>query len=245
MLFDLRSAGRRRTVKLVYLGLALLMFVGFVGFSIGSSGLSGGIVDAITGNGGGGSGDSVVTKRLTADIQAAQRRANAGPTDPTAWATLARARLRYASVGDNFDSAKSDYTAAGKRQLAAAGTAWDKYVALNPPKPDEGLARQMIQAYISLSKADKAVSAQEIVTQIEPSQQTFANLALLAYQANQTRKGDLAAMKAVSLAPKADRKDLKAQLDSAKSQAMANRSSSPSRPPPPRSAGAKLARAPL
>ena len=47
MLFDLRSAGRRRTVKIVYLGLALLMFVGFVGFSIGSSGLSGGIVDAI------------------------------------------------------------------------------------------------------------------------------------------------------------------------------------------------------
>ena len=44
MLFDLRSAGRRRTVKGVYLGLALLMFVGFVGFSVGSSGLSGGIV---------------------------------------------------------------------------------------------------------------------------------------------------------------------------------------------------------
>ena len=46
MLFDLRSGARRRTVKVVYLGLALLMFVGFVGFSIGSSGLSGGIVDA-------------------------------------------------------------------------------------------------------------------------------------------------------------------------------------------------------
>ena len=45
MLFDLRSAGRRRTVKGVYLGLALLMFVGFVGFSVGSSGLSGGASD--------------------------------------------------------------------------------------------------------------------------------------------------------------------------------------------------------
>jgi hypothetical protein len=94
MLFDLRSAGRRRTVKLVYLGLALLMFVGFVGFSIGSSGLSGGIVDAITGNGNSGGGDSAVTKRMTADIQSAQRRAEAGPTNPTAWAAVARARLR-------------------------------------------------------------------------------------------------------------------------------------------------------
>src|SRR4051812_47422433 len=56
MLFDLRSGARRRTVKIVYLGLALLMFVGFVGFSIGSSGLQGGIVDAITGNGSSGGG---------------------------------------------------------------------------------------------------------------------------------------------------------------------------------------------
>src|SRR4051794_16288556 len=98
MLFDLRSAGRRRTVKAVYLGLALLMFVGFVGFSIGSSGLSGGIVDAITGNngGGGGGGDDAATKRLTNQIQAAQRKAEATPTEPANWAALAQARLRFA-----------------------------------------------------------------------------------------------------------------------------------------------------
>jgi hypothetical protein len=221
MLFDLRSAGRRRTVKTVYLGLALLMFVGFVGFSIGSSGLSGGIVDAITGNGSSGGGDTAATKRLEDQITAAQRKTQTTPSDSTAWAELARARLRFSSVGDNFDAAKSDYTAAGKRQLSAAGTAWDKYLALNPPKPDEGLARQMIQAFLSLSKPGEAVSAQEIVTQVEPTQQTFTNLALLAYQANQTRKGDLAANKAVSLAAKGDKKDLKTQLDSAKTQALA------------------------
>src|SRR3954470_5797489 len=220
MLFDLRSGARRRTVKVVYLGLALLMFVGFVGFSIGSSGLSGGIVDAITGNGNSGGGDNAATQRLEDQITAAKRKAQTAPSDPTAWAELARARLRFSSVGDNFDAAKRDFTAAGKAQLAAAGTAWDKYLALNPPKPDEGLARQMIQAYLSLSKPEKAVAAQEIVTQVEPSQQTFSNLALLAYQANQTRKGDLAAKKAISLAPKSDRKDLKTQLNAAKSQAI-------------------------
>jgi hypothetical protein len=221
MLFDLRSAGRRRTVKIVYLGLALLMFVGFVGFSIGSSGLSGGIVDAITGGGGGGSGggDDAATKRLVAQIHAAQARTHATPSDPVAWATLARAHVRLASIGENFDAAKSDYTASGRRELAAAGTAWDKYVALQPKPPDEGLARQMIQAYLSLNKADKATAAQEIVTEVDPTQQTFTNLALLAYQAGQTRKGDLASQKALSLAPKSDRKQLKTQLDSAKSQA--------------------------
>jgi hypothetical protein len=219
MLFDLRSAGRRRTVKLVYLGLALLMFVGFVGFSIGSSGLSGGIVDAITGNSGGGNGSDVATKRLQTKINTAARQTRTSPSDPAAWAALARARLQIASVGDNFDPAKEDFTASGKQQLAAAGQAWDKYVALDPKKPDEGLARQMIQAYSSLNQLPKAVSAQEIVTQVDPSQQTFTNLALYAYQAGQTRKGDLAAAKAVSLAPKKQRKDLKKQLEQVKSQA--------------------------
>jgi hypothetical protein len=219
MLFDLRSAGRRRTVKLVYLGLALLMFVGFVGFSIGSSGLSGGIVDAITGNRGSGNGADVATKRLQTRIDNAARQTRTNPSEPAAWAALARARLQIASVGDNFDPATSNYTAAGKRQLAAAGQAWDKYTALNPKKPDEGLARQMIQAFLSLNQTAKAVSAQEIVTEVDATQQTFTNLALLAYQAGQTRKGDLAADKAVSLAPKKQRKDLKSQLQSAKSQA--------------------------
>lgn len=219
MLFDLRSAGRRRTVKGVYLGLALLMFVGFVGFSIGSSGLSGGIVDAITGNKGSGNGADAAAKRLQANINAAARRTRTSPSDPAAWAALARAHLQIASVGDNFDPAKSDFTAAGKRQLAAAGQAWDKYTALNPKKPDQGLARQMIQAYTSLNQPGKAVAAQEIVTEVDGTQQTFTNLALLAYQAGQTRKGDLAANKAVSLAPKKQRKDLKKQLDAVKSQA--------------------------
>ena len=35
MLFDLRGRGRRRMVRLIYTGLALLMGVGLVGFGIG------------------------------------------------------------------------------------------------------------------------------------------------------------------------------------------------------------------
>src|SRR3954471_9061089 len=110
MLFDLRSGARRRTVKVVYLGLALLMFVGFVGFSIGSSGLSGGIVDAITGNGtSSGGGDDTVVKRLTAQVNSADLKTKSAPTDPAGWSSLAQARLRLANVGDNFDATASDY----------------------------------------------------------------------------------------------------------------------------------------
>jgi len=222
MLFDLRSGGRRRTVKIVYLFLALLMFVGFVGFSIGSSGLNGGIVDAITGNGSKGGGDTAAVDRLTAQVTSASAKTKATPNDPAAWAALAQARVRLAAVGDNFDSASSDFTAAGKRQLLAAGSAWDKYLALNPPKLDERLARQMTQAFISLGKYDRATAAQEAVTEVDATEQTFSNLALLAYQAGQSRKGDLAAKKAVDLAPAGKKKDLKAQLDSAKTQALTN-----------------------
>jgi predicted Zn-dependent protease len=221
MLFDLRSGARRRTVKVVYLGLALLMFVGFVGFSIGSSGLSGGIVDAITGNGTStGGGDDAVVKRLTGQVTTADAKTKAAPSDPVGWSALAQARLRLANVGDNFDAAAGDYTAAGRRQLTLAGTAFDKYLTLKPAKPDERLARQMANAYLSTGSTDKAVNAQEVVTQADPTQQTFSNLAIFAYQAGQTRKGDLASAKAVELAPKDEKKDLKTQLDSAKTQAL-------------------------
>jgi hypothetical protein len=219
MLFDLRSGARRRTVKVVYLGLALLMFVGFVGFSIGSSGLSGGIVDAITGNGTTGGGDTAAVDRLTTQVQAADAKAKAAPTNPAAWAALAQARVRLANVGDNLDTNTGTYTAEGRRQVAAAGVAWDKYVALKPATPDDRLARQMAQAFVSTGAADKAVGAQEVLTEVDPTQQTYQNLALLAFQAGQTRKGDLAASKAISLAPKDQQKDLKTSLDQAKSQA--------------------------
>jgi hypothetical protein len=217
MLFDLRSAGRRRAIKVVYGGLALLMFMGFVFFGIGSSGLSGSIGD-LFGQGGGGSSNAA-QDRLVTQVRAADRRTRAAPSDPAAWAAAAQAHIRLASVGDYFDPAKSDYTAAGKRQLTQAGAAWDKYLALKPAKPDERLARQMIQTFLSISKPDKAVTAQEILTEIDPTKQTFQNLAILSYQAGNMRKGDLAAGKAVDLAPKAERKDLKKQLDTYKSQA--------------------------
>ncbi len=217
MLFDLRSGGRRRTVKAVYLSLAVLMFVGFVGFGIGSSGLSGSIGDLIRDSGPTGENDPVA--RQEQQIQSAERRTKANPSDESAWAALALARVRLAQVGDNFDTAASDYTDAGRRQLNAASAAWDKYVALEPAKPDERVVRQMQQAFLALNQPAKAVTAQEMLTEIDPTQQTFQNLALIAYQAGQLRKGDLAAGKAVDLAPKDEQKELKEQLEQAKSQA--------------------------
>ena len=47
MLFDLRGRGRRNTIKVIYVSLAILMGGGLVFFGIGGD-VSGGLVDAIT-----------------------------------------------------------------------------------------------------------------------------------------------------------------------------------------------------
>ena len=54
MLFDLRGRGRRRTVKTIYIGLAVLIGVGLVGFGVGGGLGGGGILNATSGNEGAG-----------------------------------------------------------------------------------------------------------------------------------------------------------------------------------------------
>ena len=60
--------------------------------------------------------------------------------------------------------------------------------------------------------------AGEVVASAQPSAIAYFNLAVLAYSAGQTRKGDLAAQKAVQKSPAADRPSVKSQLDALKKQ---------------------------
>src|SRR5918911_1260378 len=63
MLFDLRGRGRRRTVQVIYLGLAILMGGGLVLFGIGGA-TSGGLLDAIQGSSGSTNTGDVFQKRV-------------------------------------------------------------------------------------------------------------------------------------------------------------------------------------
>jgi hypothetical protein len=218
MLFDLRGSGRRTTVKAVYLTLALLMGGGLVLFGIGGD-VSGGLVDALTENNGGTTtNDSTFRKRA----DTATREAQANPQDPAAWAEVARTRYQYAGSGDFLDRNTGEFTAEGKAQLQQAAAAWEKHLELAKNKPDDRVATLMVQAYgqAGLNEPEKAVAAQEIITEERPKDSTFATLAVLAYQAGQTRKGDLASAKAQELTEdKDEKKELKEQLEQAKSQA--------------------------
>jgi hypothetical protein len=214
MLFDLRGRGRRRTVQVIYLSLALLMGGGLVLFGIGGE-VQGGLFDAFRED----ADRTAGTDQIRQQTDRAEQAARARPRDPAAWAGLAQARFQAA--GTSFDENTGRYTAEGRTQLRAAAQAWQRHLALDPPRPDADTAALMVQAYsqVGLNQPREAVRAQEVVVdQREPDSDLFAQLAVLAYQANQTRKGDLAADRAVELADRGDRRTLRESLDQAKAQ---------------------------
>jgi len=209
MLFDLRGRGRRRAVRVIYLGLALLMGGGLVLFGIGSS-QSGGLFDAISGGSGSTSATAGIDRRIDGTIRLTRLR----PTDPGPWATLAALRFQRANI-DEVTTAGT-YTDKGLARLRAAGAAWERHLSLDPKQPNVRAARIMVQAYGAqgLNDLPKAVVALQVVTAAEkpPNPQLFAQLAQLAYQAKDTRTGDLAADRAVQLTDKTKRKQLKDAL---------------------------------
>jgi hypothetical protein len=237
MLFDLRGRGRRRTVQVIYLSLAVLMGGGLVLFGIGGA-TSGGLFDAISGNSGGGGNSG--TAALERSVTTAQAATQAEPQNTKAWAQLVKARFQLAGTDGGVDENTGAFTAKGKARLRSVEQAWDHYVALNPDPPDDTVAGFMVQAFssVGLDKPAKAVRAMEMVIQVRgDNSNLYSQLAVLAYDAGQTRKGDLAADKAVRLASPADRKLLRKNLDNAKAQAVADQASQGTTTPVPATTG--------
>ena len=87
---------------------------------------------------------------------------------------------------------------------------------LSDGTPDPRVASLMVQAYAGIGELDKAASAQEVIAEDRNSAGAYATLAQIAYQAGQTRKGDLARDKALELTEPDMREALKGQLDQAK-----------------------------
>jgi hypothetical protein len=212
MLFDLRSRGRRRTVQAVYLGLAVLMGGGLVLFGVGAGNGFGGILDAFTGNGSSGAQKQAISQHEKAALRETRLR----PSDPAGWSSLVQARWENAGQGSNYDTATGTFTSSGKRELTLLTQAWQRYLQL-VKKPDSNLAVLAARAYAQLGNYAGEASAWEIQTLANPSEaKGFECLAASAYAAKQTRKGDLAAAKALSMLPKASQLAVKQQLLQAK-----------------------------
>ncbi len=205
MLFDLKGR-RRRVVQATYLMLAVLMGGGLVFFGIGGD-VSGGLFDAFSDRSG--SSNSIVEDRIDDNEEKLE-------TDPQNEAALKDlARDWYQLANEEADPTTGQFTEEGKERLTNADDAWQRYLALDPKKPDPGLASLMINVYgpTGLNEAAEAAEAAEIVTTAEPTAQGFLQLAQFAAQAGQQRKADLAGKKAVELAPKNQRNKVKALVE--------------------------------
>ncbi len=206
MLFDLRGRGRRRTVKTIYIGLALLIGVGLIGFGVGG-GLGGGGILSNVGNGEGGGAS------FASNIKKYEKLTKTQPANAANWEELAKALLHEAG-NTGYITSTGAPTGKGKELYRRASQAWLGYLALNPPKPNAELAQLVFRVYgeEGLNEPEKAVQALEYVVETRPTAAYYSQLAIYAYKAKNTRQGDLASEKAVQLAPANERARLKSEL---------------------------------
>jgi hypothetical protein len=214
MLFDLRGRGRRRTVQVIYLSLALLLGGGLVLFGIGGD-VQGGLFDAFRENQGN------ATEQIQQRVDTAREATTARPRDPATWARLAEAEYQLAGQSEGYVQETGQFTGESRTHLVAAQRAWQRHLSLAGDRADPNLAATMRNALSALGDEAAAVRAQEIVLDglEDPGFGDYAQLAALAYGAGQTRKGDLAADRAKELAPRDQREQLEQSLQQAKAQA--------------------------
>jgi hypothetical protein len=187
---------------------------GLVLFGVGAGNGFGGILNAFTGNGSGNNQGSVISSQE----RTAQKAVKANPSSPAAWAGLVQARWTSAGQGANFNSTTGQFTALGKKKLGETTQAWQQYLKLTK-SPDPNLAILAGRAYAAQGNYAGEASAWELEAAASPGQaKGYECLAASAYAAKQTRKGDLALAKALSLVPKAQRALLKTQVQQAKTQ---------------------------
>jgi hypothetical protein len=210
MLFDLRGRGRRRTVRVVYLGLAILFGLSFIGFGVGTGLGGGGIFEGLFGSkeSSGGSG-------YGKQVSEAEKRTRLHPNEAGAWAALTEARFHNANGSDLYDEEKQQFTTKGKEQLTKVVAAWNRYVALKPNDPPLTITDDMVRVFgeEGLNQPGEAVAVLQLTIPTKPaSVSLYGDLAKYAYQAKNVSVGDLAAQKTVSLTPPAKRKEVEAEL---------------------------------
>jgi hypothetical protein len=214
MLFDLRSRGRRRTVQVIYLGLAVLIGGGLILFGVGTGTGGGGLLNGLGGNGSN-SGQSQAVSQAT---KSALKAVKANPSNPSAWFGLEQAYFTAAGQGNNFNSTTGTYTAEGKKQLAKATAAYQHYLSLKKT-PSSDAAILAAKAYGQLGQYSQEASGWQYVVQANPGlAKGYECLAFSAYAAKNTRVANLAAAKALRLAPKLQKLQLKNALTASKTQ---------------------------
>jgi hypothetical protein len=228
MLFDLRGR-RRRAVQATYLTLALLMGGGLVFFGIGGD-VSGGLFDAFSDRSGGNSSD-----QLQERIDRLEGRLETNPRNEAALKALVRDY--HAAAGAEIPSGTTQYPDEAMDELRQASAYWQRYLEVEDGEPDPSLARLAVTLYdqIALNQPKEAAQAMRIVAEDANDFESYLALVQRAAAAGDTRTADLAGQKAVDLAPKDLRKQVKQQVEQLKKPIPAEQAPAPQgeAPPPP------------
>ena len=156
---------------------------------------------------------AVVSQQEKAAIKATQT----NPNSAAAWSNLVQARWSTArSSSADVNPSTGQFTNAGKTELTALTQDYQHYKQL-VKQPDPTIAILAARAYQYLSNYASATDAWTDISVASPTQAiAFECLAANAYAAGQTRKGDLASAKALTLVPQVQRTLLKSRIQQAK-----------------------------
>jgi hypothetical protein len=170
------------------------------------------------GGGAGGPEDSVsaADAAVRERVDAAEERLRTAPNDRAALVQLVRAHYSLAAADTASDTGA--FGEEGKRELEAASRAWKRYLATAPERPSAAVADLMTTAYgpLGLDQPANAVESAEIGALARNDVASYLLLVQYATRAGQRRKADLAAEKALELAPPEGRDEIRALIEQAK-----------------------------
>lgn len=215
MLFDLQTPRRRRVVRVVFGGLALIFAISFVFLGVGTGGGGFSLGDLF--GGGGGSSSSA----FDGDIKAAEAKLAVNANDTAALGQLVQ--LHYSAANANTDSNGAP-TSEGEQHLREAADSWNKYYKVSKGNPSPAAAVYALNTFDLLARLDfakarsdtssaealvdinsavsdwrSAAQAQQVLISSQPNKATansYATVAQYLYLAGDTKGGDQAAAKA-------------------------------------------------
>jgi hypothetical protein len=187
---------------------------GLVLFGVGS-GASGGIFDIFSG-GGGDSGNEIVEERIDKN----EDRAAANPQAENPHKELVR---DYYSLAIAQANDQGVFPADAQDELRKASSHWNTYLQVEKGNPDPSLARVALQVYdtAALNQPQQAVKVARIIAADGNDAGSYLQLAQYAMLAGDKRIEKLASAKAISLAPKSQRKAVRKQLEQLKAAVIA------------------------
>ncbi len=213
MLFDLQGK-RKNFIRVVYVVLAVMFVVGFLGSGVGTSGSGGGGFFDLFGFGGGSSSllqdqiDDAEQQVERAELTGGKRAQRAALLD------LAQANFTFASSAEGVDADAQGYTEKGTQAATGGVDAWEQYLKTKPSKPDAGVAALAARTYSLLGDPRGALKAQKIVVEANPEAPVaWEELGLYAYANGDDDLGGEAQAKTLALVPKDQRNTVEAQLD--------------------------------